>query len=363
MIEQTPDFQPDWVSPPGDTIADLLEEKSWSQVEFAQRCGYTTKHVSQLINSKATITEETAIKLEKVLGSSARFWITREAQYRESMARQQEFNALEADVDWLKQLPLADMIKYGWARKFRHKGQQVAELLRFFGVASVQAWEKQYAEPIAAFKASNKFKKDGAAVSAWLRQGERVAADIVCAPFDKARFKQVLKELRALTRESDPNKFVPILIKMCSEVGVSVVLEPTPKKGCPISGATRWLSPNKALLMLSLRHKTNDNLWFAFFHEAAHLLLHGKKMVFLEFEGLNDKHEQEANQFARDWLIPPDKAEWLRSLGNTYAAVEAFAEEIGVAPAIVVGRMQYEKYIPWKLLNKCKVRYQWNHQN
>jgi len=45
MTEQAVSFQPDWVSPPGDTIADLLEEKGWTQAEFAQRCGYTTKHV------------------------------------------------------------------------------------------------------------------------------------------------------------------------------------------------------------------------------------------------------------------------------------------------------------------------------
>lgn len=362
MIEQTTGFQPDWVSPPGDTIADLLDEKSWSQAEFAQRCGYTTKHVSQLINSKATITEETAIRLEKVLGSSARFWITREVQYRESVARQQEFDTLKADADWLKQLPLTDMIKYEWIRKFKPKGQQVAECLKFFGVASVEAWEKRYAEPIAAFKASDKFTKNDAAVSAWLRLGERRATDIICAPFDKAEFRQALDKLRALTSEPDPDKFIPALVQTCALVGVSVVFAPTPK-GCPISGATRWLSPEKALLMLSLRHKSNDHLWFAFFHEAAHLLLHGKKMLFLEVKGLDDKHEQEADQFARNWLIPPNKAEKLRFIDQTYAAVEEFALEIGIAPAIVVGRMQKEGYLPWNWLNDFKVRYKWNHDS
>ncbi len=360
MTEQAAGFQPDWVSPPGDTIADLLEEMSWSQAEFAQRCGYTTKHVSQLINAKAAITEDTAIKLERVLGSSARFWMTREAQYRESVACEQGFDSLQANAQWLKQLPLKDMITFGWIRKFSHKGQQVAECLKFFGVASVAAWEKRYAAPIAAFKASNKFEKNVAAVSAWLRQGEREAAEIVCAPFDKAAFKQVLGELRALTNESDPRKFVPTLVQACAGVGVCVVLAPSPK-GCPVSGATRWLSPDKALLMLSLRHKTNDHLWFAFFHEAAHLLLHGKKMVFLEVKNLGDVHEQEADRFAKDWLIAPEKARQLAFIDKTYEAVTAFAVEQGVAPAIVVGRMQKEKYIDWDQLNKLKVRYQWNH--
>lgn len=360
MIEQNAGFQPDWVSIPGDTIDDLLEEKGWSQAEFAQRCGYTTKHVSLLINGKASITEDTAIKLERVLGSSARFWMTREAQYRESVARKLGFNALKEEAEWLKKLPLADMVKFGWVRRFKHKGEQVAECLKFFGVASVDAWEKRYAEPIAAFKASNKFEKDGAAVSAWLREGERRAADIRCETFNKPAFRQVLVKLRTLTNEPDPKKFIPILVQACAGVGVSVVLTPSPK-GCPVNGATRWLSPDKALLMLSLRHKTNDHLWFAFFHEAAHLLLHGKRMVFLELKGLDNEHEQEADQFAKNWLIEPEMAKQLPFIQRTYEAVKDFANEAGVAPAIVVGRMQNEGIISWDFLNKVKVHYRWNH--
>lgn len=360
MTEQTTTFQPNWFSPPGDTIADVLEEKGWSQAEFAQRCGYTTKHVSLLINGMASITEDTALKLERVLGSTARFWLVREAQYRETVARQNEFDELTAQAGWLKQLPLVDMCKFGWVKKFSHKGQQVAECLQYFGVSSVDIWQKRYAEPLAAFKASNKFTKNDAAVSAWLRQGERGADEIACKPFDKEQFKQVLTGLRVLTNETKPDVFIPLLVEACAQAGVAVVFAPTPK-GCPVSGATRWLSSDKALLMLSLRHATNDHLWFAFFHEAGHLLLHGKKMVFLEAKGLDDEHEQQADKFASDLLIPSVHAKKLSTLTKTYAVIKQFALEVGVAPAIVVGRMQKEGYLRWDLLNKCKVRYKWNH--
>src|SRR6266478_5909529 len=98
-------FSPDWISPPGDTIADILEERGWTQAEFAERTGFTTKHISLLINGKASITEATALKLERVLGSTAHFWLTREAQYREALARQHEETSLEKEVGWLKELP------------------------------------------------------------------------------------------------------------------------------------------------------------------------------------------------------------------------------------------------------------------
>ena len=82
MTEITHPFTPDWISPPGDTILDLLEERNWTQSQLSERMGYTIKNVSQLVNGEMLIDGETAIKLEQILGSTARFWLNREAQYR-----------------------------------------------------------------------------------------------------------------------------------------------------------------------------------------------------------------------------------------------------------------------------------------
>ncbi|OGR08429.1 MAG: XRE family transcriptional regulator [Deltaproteobacteria bacterium RIFOXYD12_FULL_50_9] len=361
MTKAVSTFSPDWVSPPGDTIFDLLEERGWKQTELAKRTGYTTKHISLLINGKAPITDETAIKLERVIGSTAHFWLSREAQYRESQFRIVERASLKDEADWLKQLPLKEMIKFGWVRAFADKGEQVAECLRFFGVAAVALWKEEYGEPSAAFRSSDKFVKHTGSVAAWLRQGERRAAAIKTVPYDRAFFKEALGTLRALTKESDPEIFIPQLTEVCARTGVAVVIEPAPK-GCPVSGATLWLSPDKALLMLSLRHKTNDHFWFSFFHEAGHLLRHGKRLRFIEMEGaLTNVHEEEANNFASDWLIPSQHARSLATLQKSDVVVRSFAEQLGIAPGIVVGRMQKEGFLPWNsLLNKTlKVSYVW----
>lgn len=358
-------FSPDWVSPPGDTILDFLEERGWKQTDLAKRTGYTTKHISQLINGKAPITDETAIKLERVVGSTAQFWLSREVQYREGLVRIAERDMLKVVADWLKELPLKEMIDFGWIRGFADRGEQVAECLRFFGVATVDVWRKEYGEPLAAFRSSSKFDKHAGAVAAWLRQGERSATTIRTESYDKASFKEALGSLRALTKESDPEIFVPQLIETCARTGVAVVIEPAPK-GCPVSGATLWLSPDKALLMLSLRHKTNDHFWFSFFHEAGHLLRHGKRLRFIEMEGaLSTEHEEEANEFAADWLIPHHDARNLATLGQSESAIRTFADQLGIAPGIVLGRMQKERLVPWNsLLNKSlKVSYEWVHGN
>ena len=361
MAEFAAQFEPKWISPPGDTILDLLQERGWPQTEFAERTGYTAKHVSLLINGKASITEDTALRLERVLGGTAGFWLSREAKYREVIARQSEQASLRSQTRWLRELPLAHMIKHEWVAKAADNATQVSECLSYFGVASVDAWRKKYVEPLAlaAFKSSPSYGKNVAAVAAWLRQGERAAMNIECDRFDKGGFKAELADLRSLTNETDPAIFVAGLAEACARVGVAVVFEPAPQ-GCPVTGATKWLTNGKALLMLSLRYRSNDHLWFAFFHEAGHLLLHGKKMLFLELAGgLDGKNEEEADKFARDFLISPNDAGALPFLAHRAASVTAFARKIGVAPGIVVGRMQHDGLLPMNYLNKLKVRYRW----
>ncbi len=360
MTENFDRFEPKWMSPPGDTILDVLEEKNWTQSEFAHRAGYTTKHVSQLIKGKASITEDTALRLERVLGGSVRFWLALEAEHREEVARAEENKRLESQIGWLKELPLSQMIKFSWIEKCTRKTDQVSECLKYFGVASVSVWRSKYPalSEQAAFKSSEKFEKRNGAVAAWLRRGEQAAEQLSLGKYNRQGFIDKLLSIRELTNETTPDIFVPKLVSECAEVGVAVVFEPAPT-GCPATGATRWLAPDKALIILSLRHKTNDHLWFAFFHEAAHILLHGKKMLFLEIEGDENSREREADEFASNFLIPREKADTLRFLAHTNTAVRKFAEEIGVAPGIIVGRMQHEGYLPMNYLNGLKVRYEW----
>lgn len=364
--ETLAEFAPDWVTVPGDSINDLLQERGWSQVDLATRTGFTTKHVNLLLKGKAPITEETALKLERVLGSTARFWLNLEAQYREHLARQQALSSLAQHADWLKELPLSDMVKFGWVRKATSKAEQVQECLRYFGVADVAAWRAQYERPVAAYRASTKLVRTPAAVSAWLRRGERAAEDMRLDDYDRDAFETALQEIRALTVERDPKAFIPKLTQLCARAGAAVTLTPAPK-GCPVSGATKWLGTNKALIMLSLSGKTDDKFWFSFFHEAGHLLKHGKRLTFLDAlgeDGLNPQEEMEADSFARDMLIrPADYKALLAHPRITQSIIREFAKHINVAPGIVLGRLQYDGHVGWQQLNHLKISYRWNHMS
>jgi HTH-type transcriptional regulator / antitoxin HigA len=353
-------FAPDWISPPGDTIEDLLEERGWTKAEFAERTGFTAKHVNELVKGRVPITPNAAERLSLVLGSTPDFWLVRDAQYRAALERRRAIESAQTDAGWLDELPLTWLRKHGRVESSRNKGVQVLECLRFFGVASVDVWREQYASPVTAFRASEKHEKRIGAIAAWLRKGEIETSKIECESFDKGGLRARLADIRTLTTEPDPVVFMPRLTEICASNGVSVAFVPAPT-GCPVSGATRWLTANKAMLLLSMRYRSDDHLWFTVFHEIGHLLLHGKKMLFIEgIDGLDADLEREADAFAGKVLIAEHDAHRLAKLVNgkvAEAEIVGFAQEIGISPGIVVGRMQRERWIPWSHMNSLKVRY------
>jgi len=116
----------------------------------------------------------------------------------------------------------------------------------------------------------------------------------------------------------------------------------------------RWLTPAKAIIQLSFRYRTDDHLWFTFFHEIAHVLRHGKTHVWIEATSSPDNpREAEADRFSCDILIPRAEAGELPSI-KTLSDVQRFADSIGVAPGIVVGRLQHDNLWPYSRGNQLK---------
>jgi addiction module HigA family antidote len=273
-----------------------------SQTELAKRMDRPVKTINEIVQGKAAITAETALQLEQVLHIPASFWLKREQQYRESLARLAEEERLESWVEWLKGFPIQAMMQRGWISQRKEKTQQVLECLKFFGVASPEAWLAIYESKVIAYRQSKALTNKFGAVTAWLRQGEIKAQEIECAPYNANAFRDVLNRVRSLTVEP-VDFFQNELIRLCSDAGVAVVfVQELPNTG--ISGATQWLTPTKALIQISLCYKTDDQLLFTFFHEAGHILLHRKKQVFLETDQKDrEKEEKEADTFATNMLI------------------------------------------------------------
>jgi HTH-type transcriptional regulator / antitoxin HigA len=355
-------YAPDYLVLPGEVLEEYLETYSMTQAELSDRTGLTKKTINEIIKGKSPISSETALKLERSLGRPAHFWNNLERQFQEDRSRFAEKKRLENQLDWLKRVPVAQLTKLGWLPQKKDKVSQLTEVLRFFGVASPEQWATVWREHQVAYRQTNRFETCAESVSAWLRKGEIEARQISCEPFDKKVFLEALDDIRELTME-EPEVFQPRLVDICAFAGVAVVFIPElPNTG--VHGATRWIG-NKAVIQLSLRYKSNDHLWFTFFHEVGHIIRHGRKEIFIEGNGMVSEKEEEANAFARDRLIPPDIfRQFIQSWdGRSLSSIEVFAKKIKIAPGIVVGRLQHDNRLPNSHGNGLKVFYHWADQD
>jgi HTH-type transcriptional regulator/antitoxin HigA len=352
-------FIPDEPVAPGETIAEILSDRGLTQADFALRLGRTEKNVSQLVAGVAPITHELAIDLERVLGVPSGFWNNAEARYRDLLSRAAERERLAADAQWAKQFPLKAMADRDWIARETRPAEQTEEALRFFAVSSPDAWQAYWGSPRRlAARMTDAYTPDIPALTAWLRRGEIEAASVETASFDPERFAEALGRLRGLTLES-PDSWQSVIQGECAGCGVAVVfVRELPKIRC--HAVSRWLTPDKALIQLCLRYRTDDHLWFSLFHEAAHVLRHSKKRAFVDDLAADSPEEREADRFAAQWLVPRSELDELLVHGvPTKTTVVEFAARIGVSPSIVVGRLQHDGVIPQSWMNDLKTRLEW----
>lgn len=356
-------YEPDYAVSPGEILGEHLEARELSQAEFARRCGRSPKLISEIIAGKAPVEPRTALQFERTLGMDAAIWLGIESDYRLHLERQAQKAADDKLQDWAARFPYSELAKRGRVPKLAAaaRSERAAALLSFFGVASIEAWrDKWEKKAVAAYRHSPSFQSDGYALAAWLRIGEADAESADCADYGEPAFRRALTEIRALTRGAF-NETIAETRRLCQESGVFLAItKPLPKTA--LSGAARWLTPRKAIIQLSARHMSDDHLWFSLFHEAAHILLHGKKGIFLDAKTKGGITEQdaEADEWARDFLIPrPAWDGFAQSQRFTTVDVLEFAEEQGIAPGIVVGRLQHDKRIPWSALNHLKNPLKW----
>lgn len=347
-------WQPDWAVLPGEILLEALQDRDMTQSELAQRLGRPLKTVNEIIKGKTAITPETAIQLERALGISARFWTNLETQYRDTLARQQARAELEGQANWADRFPIADLVRHRLIERGPTKAATLGNLLSWLGISSPGAFDRVTAA--AAYRASPAFTASPEAVTAWLRWGELQAASIKAAPFDARRFRQVLDEVRPLTRKEPFAQIFKRVQALCAQAGVIVVLTPE-LSGTHLSGAARWVG-SRALIQLSLRHKSDDQFWFTFFHEAGHILSGRRRRDFVDSADIDDtktNDEEAANKFARNALLPPsDYGRFVEAGDFRRATVRAFAESQSVAPGIVAGQLERDNHVEPAQLRSLK---------
>lgn len=348
----TNQYSPDKVFHPATTLNEKLEEMGMSRKEFALRTGKPEKTIIAVLKEESSLTPEMAILFEKVTQIPAQFWINKQARYNEYIARSKHSEALEIASEWTKQFPYSEMAKHNWVEPTRVAKEKTINLLNYFGVASHNAWEKLYIETelkVAAYT-SLKHTHQPHAISAWLRQGELEAKQTNPPSFDIKKLRSNIPAMRQLMIIQPPN-FFEQLKKLCLQAGIILLFTPKLPK-VPLSGSTRWLN-NTPLIQLTARYRKNDSFWFTFFHELGHIILHGKKYISLEnidFAAADKAKEEEAHQFAISQTFTNDQEkEILQNKVLTEQQIIDYAKKFNTHPAMIIGRLQYDKYIPYSV--------------
>ena len=349
---------------PGVVVAEYLEYYGWSQRDLARRTGLTPKTISEICNGKAPISAVTALALEKVFQRPAHLWLNLQRRYDEAAARQEFVLRAPEWQAWAQRFPLTEMRERCFSIP---RGQSDLDaLLCFFGVSSPDSWETVWKAAHVAYRQTRQFTISEAAVAAWVRQTELEASALQLNEFDDRKLVAMLDSLRKLTRVR-----IDIALneaqKICSKAGVALVVVPMLKK-TGISGCARWMSDKKAIVGLTLRYKTDDQIWFTLFHELGHILLHRRKRSFVIDNAVEDLSDQvvdpemqqveaEANTFSSNTLIAPAAlGQFIRRRQFTSNAIHDFAEAVGVGPGIVVGRLQHEGILAQHQGNRLKQR-------
>jgi addiction module HigA family antidote len=350
---------PDWFTPPGETLLEVIEFKGISQKDLADRTGVTPKHINKIITGEAAITPEMAILLERATGTSAITWNRLEANFQARKATAESKKKLLDDRQILKNPTIKELIHRHAIVSYDDTSEQIEAVLGFYGVGSVKKLKERWQIPHqAALRHSPSFESNPVALATWLQLGEKMAEKIECQPFDKGRFLDALTAVRKLTVKH-PSEFVPEMRRFCANAGVAVVFVKE-FRGAAVHGAAKWMTPQKAVIILNLRGKKNDLFWFSFFHEAAHVIFDSKKGLAVDVFGKTEANESErrADDFASRNLIPEEYNSKLFTL-KSKNDVLTFAKRLGISPGIVVGRLQYEKIIPFTNLNDLKETFVW----
>ncbi len=351
--------------PPGEYLEEVIEELGMTKDELARRMNRPAPKLSAIFKGEKSITPDTALQLEKVVGVPAHIWAGIEAEYRLTLARQQELieqQRLKGESVLITKFQYAELVKLKVVAKKTRSVDKVLELHKFFGVTSLKnIFQLRRYQP--AFRMGKDKDKNVSpeAITSWLRIGEIQAQKQFLSPFDKNKLKESVEDIRALS-VLNPESFQNKLHEILADAGVALILCPH-LPGTYIHGATFWLGKDKAVIMITICGKWADIFWFSLFHELGHILLHDRSSIFLETdidESMLDEKEQEANQFASDTLIPPAEYQEFIQKANFYSSdIEQFANQIKIPPGIVVGRLQHDGHIRNEWHNGLRTRYNW----
>ncbi len=352
--------QADWFSRPGDSLVAAMSRRGLNPNEVAKHLEGGLDQLRKYVSGSLSIDDVAATTLSCVVGGSKAFWLARQDNYERDLQRAIDAVPANEISIWLDHIP-SPMPKPRGRMTASVRQEELRHRLSFFGVSTLGAWDRRYSgdRSRTLFRTTGTFESIDGAVSLWLRQGELEACLSDTARWDIDVLKSKILEIKSLSRIAKPARFLPRLKELLSNAGVALVVKRAPKD-CRASGASRFVRPDKAMILLSFRYRSDDQFWFTVFHEIGHLILHGSESFVDTDDMPEDNCERQANEFATSMIVPLDRWPDFENLRSDHRAVTRFAVSVGVSPGLVLGQLQHRGQVSPDRLAFLRRRWTWD---
>ncbi|MEU4709875.1 HigA family addiction module antitoxin [Nocardia salmonicida] len=348
---------------PGEYLEEWIDDQGLSQQRVADLLGCSRKQINEIVNGRAPITYETAIRLERVVGIPAASWLRYEAAYRADLARISDQENLAAHVDKIDSNAIAYLRAIGATNATRKTpGVLVSDFLAFHRCGTWDAYADLHEAASTGDYALAALKESGATIDStvlttWLRAAE------LAEPFergrgydyDSAQLYEALPRLRSRAASPDSTMLRDIA-NMLAAVGVVFMVVEPPKK-FPLLGMTRWIDKRVPVIQQTGRWGKDGFVIWTLFHELGHVLNDPRGEMHLEYsteKKRNSAAETAANKFAMDVLFGEPGMEPFAGLTRDHEIV-AVAKRIGIAPGVAVHQMHRRRLLDYKFGNRLCV--------
>lgn len=332
----------------------IIDESGITQEDFAKRLDTTPKNLSVLISGKQKLSVDIAIKLSRMLGTSIEYWLNLQKEYDTIIAEFESERLMVEEREIFKKLDykyFRDNFKLpDFSRKI---DEQIKAVREFLDVATLSVFTRRdiavnFRESTSGLNEINTIK-----ANIMVQIAINKALEIEAPKFNRRKFNDAIEYALTLTMEHE--KFYPRIYEKFKEAGVILVILPN-LSGSKINGATKKLGDN-IMLMVNNRRLYSDTFWFTLLHEIGHII---NKDYGISFDKELGEQEQAADEYAANKLIPFQVySEFLNEGQFGRDAICIFAKKIKRDPAIVVGRLQKDKIVPYddRELNGLKHKY------
>ena len=346
---------------PGYYLKEVIEDMGITQDEFAKRMETSGKNLSDLLNGKSKLSNEIALKLAIMLGTSTDVWLNLQKTYNEKVMEIERRKIEDYEASCAQLIDYSYFIDLGVVPIVRKSADKAKELLEYFKIASFNVLKTtdflvNYRTAVSVINEKNVINSN-----AWVQTALNIGQQINTESFDLKKLNSNLQEIRKMTLQN-PVDFSPRLTEILASCGIAFVVLPH-LRNSGVNGAVKWINKEKVILAINNRRKYADIFWFSLFHEIGHVLQRKITMLIVgidvgEMDETNKILEKEADDFARNSLLPIDHySEFLSSKDYSEGAIRRFANKIDIHPGIVVGRLQLEGHIGFERFNGLREKY------